>query len=880
MKTERTSLFIGIILSGLFALVGYFYFNYKNTPSLQRPYSPFLETVEGLDLRFNDLKYKIKPAKTSDAPVALIAIDDASVLEIGRWPWGRDLMANMTDKLIQLGVKSVGFDVIFSEPEKANPQADKSFGEVVEKNPDKVILGVFSENKIAFKPYQDLCVAEAFSKTGGDQIVKINPGFSIDELSQDIDELNWSNFFAVLFANIQKKEEADVLANLGKSSPQELTFFQKNFLESRKSKALFEYCQLWLTDEDLFLAPDVRASVMPLYEELLKDSKTLSKLSIEELRQKMVSAYKPHPIPEYGSWTGNISTLQNPATYTASFIAELDSDGYVRRYPLFFRSGNKLGTSFIPSLALQSFLLSGPYRAEVKMSSAKDGAKAIEQFKVFDTSSDPEKEIATFPVDKSGQMLINYYGRQMSLPYVSAKELFNDRPTVRVQRSLIDKSNNQVHILEKEYDKSEFFKGRSVLVGATAIGLYDLRNTPVEANYPGPELHLTMLGNLLEKDFLKEWPLEAKLMPWLLLLFGCLLSLGWSLLGSLPSMALFLGALIFVGSFDLWVFLKDQVLIHSFLLYFTIVNVFFAIQVFKYFTEEKKKRELKSTFSKYVSPAVVDELLKDTENLKLGGRREHMTAFFSDVRGFTTISEKLTPEELSRVLNLYLTPMTEIVFKNSGTLDKYMGDALMAFFGAPIKSSEHAKHACRCALESIAKLKELQKTFTEQNLPLIDIGIGINTGPMSVGNMGSTIVQNYTIMGDAVNLASRLEGINKEYGTRIIISEFTYKEAKDQFVAREVDRVRVKGKLEPVRIYELLCEGAPSPELSRQLELYNAALTFYQHKQFKEAFETFSQITTLFQNDTVSEIYINRCQNYIESPPPLDWDGVFVMKTK
>jgi adenylate cyclase len=257
-----------------------------------------------------------------------------------------------------------------------------------------------------------------------------------------------------------------------------------------------------------------------------------------------------------------------------------------------------------------------------------------------------------------------------------------------------------------------------------------------------------------------------------------------------------------------------------------------------------------------------------------------MTAFFSDVRGFTTISEKLTPEELSRVLNLYLTPMTEIVFKNSGTLDKYMGDAVMAFFGAPIKDADHAKHACRCALESIAKLKEIQVEFAQKNLPMIDIGIGINTGDMSVGNMGSNIVQNYTIMGDAVNLASRLEGINKEYGTRIIISEFTQKEIADAFTTREVDRVRVKGKLKPVVIYELLCEGTPSAEVSEQLKIYEQGMSAYQKKDFSQALIFFQELFAKTPEDSVAELYIERCTDYLDTPPPADWDGVYVMKTK
>lgn len=881
MKTEKISILIGIIVSSLFMWFGFHYFKYVDTPAIQRPYSPFLEGVEVLDLRFNDIKYKIRPASQSQAPVALIAIDDASVREIGRFPWSREMMAEMTDNLLKLGAQSISFDVIFAEPETSNPKADTAFAKTISDASDKIVLGTFSENLVNFQPHQDLCVAEAFLATGGDQLVKINHSFAIDEETHAIDDLNWAPLFAAFFQNIQQREQNDLLKSLGKNSDEELSLFQKNNLKARQSMALFEYCKTWLTKHDIFLTPENLAQVEPLYREVVAEDASLNNLKFEDLQSQVRQAYKTHPIPQYGEWTPNTPELQNPANYTSSFIAQLDADGYVRRYPLFFRSGHKLGTSFIPSMALQSFLLSGPYRAELKMATAKNGEKKLDQFNIYDTSKEPEIKIASYPVDSSGQLLINYYGRQMSLPYVSAKELFNDNPKVKVTTSVLNQASKQLVIETKEYDKKEFFKGRSLIVGATAVGLYDLRNTPLEANYPGPELHLTMLANLFDNHFIKPWNNEAQWLPVILFAGGTLLAVAWALLGSLPSLLGFALFVLLLGALDLWLFIKANLLIHSFLIYACAIAGFAVIQVFKYFTEEKKKKELKSTFSKYVSPAVVDELLKDAANLKLGGRRERMSAFFSDVRGFTTISEKLPPEELSRVLNLYLTPMTDIVFKNNGTLDKYMGDAIMAFFGAPVKDLNHAAHACRCALESLVKLKELQKEFSDKGLPHIDIGIGINTGEMSVGNMGSNIVQNYTVMGDSVNLASRLEGINKEYGTRIVISEFTYNDVQSTFTAREIDRVRVKGKLEPVRIFELICEGLAQGKTADLMAAFQSGYELYHQKRFSEAKATFEKAKENWgAEEPVSELYIERCQDYLETPPPEDWDGVYVMKTK
>lgn len=880
MKTERISLLIGLVITLAVFTFSVKYYRYKSTPGIQRTESPFMETVEVLDLRFNDLKYKLRKPVTSKAPVALVALDDASLREIGRWPWSRELVSEMTEKLISNGVTSVAFDVIFSEPEKGLLEADAKFGALVEKHPDKIILGTFSENQFNYLPYQDLCVAEAFLKTGGDQIVKLNPKFATDEPTESLDDLNWAPLFGILFQNVQQQVEEKMLINFGKTTTAELSEFQKNNLASLKSAALFDYCKEWLTPSDTFLQPDVIANVEPLYLQVTAADKNLASLPFKELIAKIKSTYRNHPVPQYGEWTPNVPLLQTPSAFTASFVAMLDSDGYVRRYPLYYRSGNKLGSSFIPSLALQSYLLSNSYRAEVKMGWSSRKEKKIEEFNIYDMAAEPEKKVASLPVDKAGEILINFYGRQMSLPYVSARELFNDKDTVNVQTVERSAGAKQIQIHQEVVKKKDFFKGRSVMVGATAVGLYDLRNTPVEANYPGPELHLTVLANLLDQNFLKTWSAESRFMPWFLLALGLALTIAWAFVDSIVSFMILIGVLAIAAGADIFLFLSRKTMINSFLPYALILFCFFAIQLYKYFTEEKKKRELKSTFSKYVSPAVVDELLKDVENLKLGGRKENMTVFFSDVRGFTTISEKLAPEELSRVLNLYLTPMTELVFKNNGTLDKYIGDAIMAFFGAPIKHPNHAKDACRCALQNLEKLKELQKEFEAQGLPHIDIGIGINTGPMSVGNMGSNIVQNYTVMGDSVNLAARLEGINKEYGTRIIISQFTYDAVKSSFIAREVDRVRVKGKLEPVRIYELICEGEPTDSVRNLLSLFNEGYELYHKRKFREAHEIFKKALVVSQNDPVSELYVERCETYLDAAPPEDWDGVYVMKTK
>ncbi|MFP5518358.1 MAG: CHASE2 domain-containing protein [Bdellovibrionia bacterium] len=875
MKTERITFALGVLLSIAFAVSCWRYFEHFSIPSSLRPAHFVFDTIELVHLRWTDIKYKFTQKEVTKPQAALIAIDDDSLNEIGRWPWDRELVAQMTEEALAHKASSVGFDVIFSEPDKANPQSDLRFGKTVTDLNDRIILGTFSETTFPYKSYQDYCVAKAFQFSGGEQLVKINPTLIFDLPTNALDEADWEALFSPLFAELQNIEESIVLKKNKVATLEELPTYQKNYLQARKKAILFEYCKEWLTPQDRFISKETEKALGEHYLNVF--ASVLKVNSFEQVQKEIKARAINVAVPQYGAWTPNISTLQDPSTFTASFIAKLDRDGYVRRYPLFYRTGNQLGLSFIPSLALQSYLLSKGYRAEVKAYS-KDNSLLVKTVSVY--SNETDRHVMDIPVDREGQMLIRYYGRTMALPHIPAKEFLYKKETIAVQQSKLDSKSQSLVIEEKTIPRTEYLKDKSLIVGATAIGLYDLRNTPLEANYPGPEIHLTALQNLLEGEFIRAWAAEEKWAPWIAIVVGLALSALWSFSGFIFTFVAF--ALIAIAAIflDFYFFIEKNIVVHSILFLVHILALFFVIQIYKYFSEEKKKLEIKKTFAKYVSPALVDDILKDTENLKLGGRREYMSVFFSDVRGFTTISEKLAPEELSRILNLYLSPMTEIVFKHNGTLDKYMGDAIMAFFGAPVKNTTHAKDACRCALESIEKLKHIQDEFAKQGLPRIDIGIGINTGEMSVGNMGSNIVQSYTVMGDSVNLASRLEGINKEYGTRIIISEFTKKEVEDSFATREVDLVKVKGKDLPVTIYELICEGECRTEMAQALGHYNQGLKLYKNKKFDEAITFFEKAIQTLGQDPVSELYIERCQELRSMPLDDNWDGVFVMKTK
>jgi len=310
--------------------------------------------------------------------------------------------------------------------------------------------------------------------------------------------------------------------------------------------------------------------------------------------------------------------------------------------------------------------------------------------------------------------------------------------------------------------------------------------------------------------------------------------------------------------------------------------MFLAATSFRFVSEEREKRRARETFGRFLAPAIVEDLLAEGGALRLGGEKRELTVLFADVRGFTSISERLDPHLLLEILNEYLTPMTDIIVSGEeGTLDKYMGDAIMAFWGAPKAQPDHALRACRAAIEMVRRLDVLREGWRARGLPDIDVGIGLNTGPMSVGFVGSQDrFYNYTVLGDSVNLASRLEGANREYGTRILVGAATQAQVRGTVVTREIDLVRVKGKREPVAVHELLALAPAPPALADFVARFGWGLSSYRAQRWDEAIARFREVDLLRSGDAVSRRYLERCEAMRLAPPGPEWDGVFEMKTK
>lgn len=423
-------------------------------------------------------------------------------------------------------------------------------------------------------------------------------------------------------------------------------------------------------------------------------------------------------------------------------------------------------------------------------------------------------------------------------------------------------------------------KDKIVLVGATPIDMRDVDFVPTSfgVRMPGVEIHANALQTILTHTFLTpQSKSSALLLTLLIAIIGMYtfnrLKISWSII------TLMIGSFIYVGIaselFDTG-FVLDN--LHPLLAFFL---TFIAAYIYRYVTADKEKRQIKEAFTHYLAGPMVDKLLKNPELLKLGGEKRELTIFFSDIADFTTISEKLDPEHLVTLLNDYLGAMTDIVIESGGTLDKYIGDAVMAFWGAPLELPNNAVVACKAAL---AQKQALDRLIAENKVPegiRLFARMGLNTGDAVVGNMGSSRRFNYTVMGDAVNLASRLEGVNKEYNTQIIISESTYERAAKEIEARELDRIRVKGKKNGVAIYELISsKGAITTQKKNGYAAFAAGLAAYRAQTWDAAEQHFTEALAELPEDGPSRTMLERIKYYRAHPPAPDWDGVHTMKTK
>ena len=548
-------------------------------------------------------------------------------------------------------------------------------------------------------------------------------------------------------------------------------------------------------------------------------------------------------LPQPQGFSGNLEVLQSTAWGGGFFDnPTIDIDGVFRRVPLLQEFDGKL----YGSLALSMVRASGNDPTIELILDTESNYPFVDALRLGDQ---------IVPLAPLATVLVPYRGGANSFPYYSISD-----------------------ILEKKVPL-EKLRGRMVLVGSSAPGLKDQRTTPLETTYPGVEVHANLIAGLLDNNIKRQpgWIIAVEF--FLLLTISIVLGLINARLEPMRSLLVTMGALAAVIAGNLYAWHNSLVLPLA-----SPVGLILFIFVFQtlwgFFVEARDKRMLAKLFGQYIPPELVEEMAESPEKISVSGESREMTVLFSDVRGFTTISEGLEPQALTQLMNEMLTPMTHVIHHHRGTIDKYMGDAIMAFWGAPLKDPDHARHALEAGLEMVKALPGINQRFREKGWPEINIGVGLNSGLMSVGNMGSEFRMAYTVMGDAVNLGSRLEGLTKQYGVNIIVSEFTRAKLPDHSFL-ELDRVKVKGKDEPVVIFEPLGASKELSEATQQrLERFHAALSEYRQQHWDTAEQSLLRLSEEEPNRKIYQLYLERIAHFKEDPPDIDWDGVFTHTSK
>jgi len=706
-----------------------------------------------MELKATDAMFRARgPIPAKSGKVAVVAVDERSLDQLGRWPWPRGLTARLIRAIVALGPRSLGLDMGFFEPDNRLPvKAVVEVARAAEAGRKVDLRGVLT------RYHPDVLLARA--------------------VAQARDKLVLGYFFHIGSRQVAYLDRKEV----------------------KKRRALIAK----------FAFPAVRYT------------------SPQAMERRLITAYLPE---------GNQPIINAAARWGGYFNVLPDLDGVVRRLPLVLQCGE----SFYPSLALVTLARFLGVRLPV-LTIHPYGLEGLRLGEI------------DIPVDYLGRMRINYRGRAAAIPTVSAADVLSGRTPGKA------------------------LAGKAVILSVTAAGLFDHSPTPFDRQLPGCYIHAQAMDNILAGDFLvtTDWTRLVDYLGILVLGLGGALLMG--LFKPLPGAGLtaLAGAGYVYGVYRL--FLAGYLLgvIHPVM---ALVLAAAGVTIYRYLFEEREKRYVKKAFQYYLSPQVIEEVMKDPQALKLGGSKRELTVLFADIRGFTTLSEKLDPEVLAQVLNLFLDRMTRRILEQEGTLDKYIGDAIMAIFGAPAHHPDHALRACRAALALVRETRELEAEWERRGTPNLALGVGLNSGPMVVGNMGSSLRFDYTVIGDNVNLASRLEGQTRTYGVDVVVSQATRDLAAEQFHFRPLDVIRVKGRHEPVTIYELMGEADhPAPAA---VELSTRGLELYLSRRFPEALECFQRILAEQPQDTPARILAERCRQLIAHPPGEDWDGVETKTSK
>lgn len=896
IKKEWYFLFLPFIFSALFVLLSFVPF-YKNFES-----------------RIYDLYLSVRPEIEQDERILLLDIDDLSISEVGVWPWSRDITARGLHLLREFNARSVVMDIEYTEssPMGVNsrvlqeeiPQLfDREFSKISEN-----VNGLF--NALASESIP-LSAAEEYVNDLNDLIEQSKQVLlqQVRDIARDNDKfygqmarLNGSTYFTV---SMLTEQDPAIPESLITFSQQEIALDQISAAED--------------ADATIAAADGIRPAISPIlsnaagagFPNVVVDSDGVRR-RIKPLIEYDGEYYAQLALRPLLEWLGSprveittdaliLQDAQHPEEGRVDIRIPLTEQGEVlinwpkASYQESFRHlsfyelvyNRELETRLIENLEImESAGYLSYYQGDVPLMRAYSYAQDIAE--EVRNGGDPElmEEYAAvrrrffaaagdFLQGGAEERIIAEIDRVLSSEGLSETQR-SSYQEVRGEIPEVFSTSREVYsdLMESRDRLDNAFDGSFVIVGHVGTSTTDIGVTPFAKEYMNVGTHASLVNTILQRNFLDELP------EWYAYLLAPIAALlvGFIIRKQGPRVAIAVG-LVFVGlmsAVSLGTFLISGVYLSPVVPIFSVFFTFAAITILKYLQTARDRMFIRNAFSHYLSNDVINELLSNQDKLKLGGDKKHMTALFTDVKGFSSISETFDPAELVKLLNRYLTEMSDIILDCRGTIDKYEGDAIISFFGAPIEYADHAERACRSAVEMKRAETALNQRFQRENLTPnpIHTRIGINTGEMVVGNMGTDRKMDYTIMGNSVNLAARLEGVNKQYGTWILISEPTFQEGGADFLVRKLDRVRVVGIQQPVRLYELLEEKAfASPRQQEALEMFEGG-------DWEKAQEHFKRVLQLVPDDGPSQLYLKRIRKFQSKEPPQDWDGVFNLSLK
>lgn len=711
------------------------------------------------ELKSYDFKVRSRGVRPITNQVVIVAIDDKSLQEEGRWPWPRTKMAKLIDRLSEAGAAVIGVDFFFVQ-------------------------------KDAYVPFQAVKRA----------IMKMDmAGLSRENMLQLLQEVGDSD-----------KHFAKSIANSGRTV---LAFFVHGSEEN---------------------AEEAAQKMDPLLQELLP----FFEYPIVQRFDDPENPVPLRPIYAMGVSLPELTGAANSSGYV-SFVPEVD--GIVRWVPMVMQYQQGL----YPPLSMQ--ILQQATQMPIGVVIAPYGVDGILLGK------------ALIPTSEIGDFLVNYYGPAHTFTHYSATDILSGKT------------------------RAEDLQGKIILVGATAIGTHDLHTTPFGPLYPGVEVHATMIENILNSDFLNRPDWFTVLDIAMILGSGLILGIASLYFGAVITSLFLLFGVAGYLIMDFYIFSRMGLWVNTIYPVFTQIFVYTGTTLWKFAYEEKQKRFIQKAFSKYLSPVMVEELVKNPKLLESGGEELVMTVSFSDMKGFTAISESMSYLEISKYMNEYFTEMTAIILEEEGTVTQYAGDLIMAIYGAPIHCPDHAQRSVKVALKMGQRLKELNEIWAKRGLPELGVRTGINTDKMFFGNLGSQQIFYYSVIGDSVNTAARLETANKQYDTSIMISEFTYKKLEDGvFETRILDIIKMKGKTKAMKVYEVYGETGDEmdSEKLKYYHLYEEGFESYLSKDFISARRKFESALLIKPDDKAAIRMVERVIGLDPAKLPDDWDGTFVMTTK